>query len=186
MDTRLTYYLCHQVVPPCPLSYVWCCANQVVTWHLYFFRNINFGMWLWTVVTHWHWYDDNVVCNIVQWSVILGSSYVRLWWLLYPLFVLNYDNLFCLFVTFWSMCSAALGTEQCYFSNDIYFFFSNTQENCVSLYIKKKKRGVKPPKYKNNKHHTHHTSLRNLLLAYCIKKDLTSTKKDRVLVCTWH
>jgi hypothetical protein len=66
------------------------------------------------------------------------------------------------------------------------FFFSNTQENYISLYIKKKKRGVKPPKYKNNKHHTHHTSLRNLLLAYYIKKDLTSTKKERVLVCTWH
>jgi hypothetical protein len=57
------------------------------------------------------------------------------------------------------------------------FFFSNTQESYVSLYIKKKIRGVKPRNPRTTTPHTPHLTQKPLL-AYYIKKDLTSIKKE--------
>jgi predicted DNA-binding WGR domain protein len=57
------------------------------------------------------------------------------------------------------------------------FFFSNTQESSVSLYIKKKKKGYKTTKPKQQQQHTPHLTQKK----HCspiTKKDLTSTKKE--------
>jgi predicted DNA-binding WGR domain protein len=56
------------------------------------------------------------------------------------------------------------------------FFFSNTQESSVSLYIKKKKKGYKTTKPKQQQHTPHLTQKKHC--SPITKKDLTSTEKE--------